>query len=450
MIKRHLHEFLNEWKASPGRRPLILRGARQVGKSTLIREFGKGYDYYLEFNLEKKADRTLFDNLDDLSKTIQLLYLTRGIRPDEDKSHLIFLDEVQEKPALLESLRYFYEDHPHLHVIATGSLLEFSLDKVMRTPVGRVSYADLHPLNFEEYLGALGHQVGLDAYGQLPFPDHLTGPLFDLFHEYVMIGGMPAMVSAYLTADKDLAKVSPLYADLIHAYREDVEKYALSHNHRQAVRHLMDVAPHHMDNRINLSKLGGNAYRSREMRAAFTALEKARLLELVHPTTQTHLPITPALRKRPRLHFLDVGLINHQLGLHAELLSLDDLHAASKGKLVQQVVSQELRSLQQGPGERMAFWVREEGTTSSEVDLVYPYRDLLLPVEIKSGAKGRLRSLHEYMDRCPHGFAVRFYKGPVRMEDMKTRKGKAYKLMSLPYFLAGKLRSYVKWMVGDE
>ena len=137
--------------------------------------------------------------------------------------------------------------------------------------------------------------------------------------------------------------------------------------------------------------------------------------------------------------------MNYQLGLQQELLTIQDLHQSSKGKLVQQIVNQEIKSLDYLPGQKRAFWIREERGTSSEVDIVYPFKNMLIPIEVKSGASGTLRSLHEFMDRCPHSYAVRIYGGKLSIDELNTSKGKKYQLLNLPYFLSAWIPEYLEW-----
>ncbi|MEM7370331.1 MAG: AAA family ATPase [Bacteroidota bacterium] len=446
LIQRSLSTFLHHWKQSRTNLPLILRGARQVGKTTLINEFGKSYEQYLYFNLEKERDSQLFEASHDIDTLIQLLFLSRQLQHNPELNTLIFIDEVQENPQAIEALRYFKEEYPHLDVIATGSLLEFGLNKISRVPVGRVEYAELHPLSFREYLQGMDNQVALDCLEQIPFESPYLSTLYPLFHRYTLIGGMPGIASAYLQ-ENDLSRIRPLYASIIESYKEDVEKYATNDSQKRVIRHIMDTAPYEIDNRIKLNLFGASSFKTREIKEAMNALSKARLLELIYPTTQTQAPIIPDFRKRPRLHFLDIGLVSYQLGLHQELLTIKDLNDSSRGKIVQQVVNQELKAQTILPGTKRAFWVREERGTSAEVDIVYPFRHMLIPIEVKSGASGRLRSLHEFIDRCPHHFAVRMYKGDIRIDELSTRKGKSFRLLNLPYFLAGWLEQYLDWFV---
>jgi len=449
LINRDLHTILLDWKNDTDNLPLILRGARQVGKTTVIEEFGKSYDHYLYFNLEKKDDAGLFDNISDLERTVNLLFVSRRKDRAQEKKTLVFIDEVQERPEVLESLRYFKEDYAHLDIIVSGSLLEFAFGKISRIPVGRVQFLELHPLNFREYLRGIAHQIGIESLNSIPIDNAMTPMFYKLFHQFALVGGMPGIVSPFISNNGDITSVTHLYAGIIESYKQDVEKYASNDQQKKIIRHIMDTAPYEIDNRINLNHFGNSSFKTREIKEAMTALMNARILELIYPTTQTAPPIVSDLKKRPRLHFLDVGLVNYQLNLHQELLSIEDLHSSSRGKLIQQIVNQEIKAQHSLPGKKRAFWVRESRGSTAEVDIVYTYQNMLIPIEVKSGATGTLRSLHEFMDRCDHIFAVRIYGGTLRIDDMKTRNSKSYKLLNLPYFLSGWVEPYLKWFINS-
>lgn len=449
MITRHLYYYLVEWKNSLTRKPLILRGARQVGKTTLINYLGKSYQNYLYFNLEKAADKSLFNSIDNIETTIQLLFIARGKVLIKETPTLIFIDEVQENPKVIESLRYFYEDHPYLHVIVSGSLLEFAIEKIARTPVGRVEFAELHPVNFKEFIEAKSSPAILNLLAQCPLKNEFLTTFFDLFHQYVMVGGMPELLNNYIQ-EKNLSRLPNLYSSIIETYKSDIEKYAKNNTQKNVLRHIMNTVPFEIDNRITFNHFGQSDFKSREVKEALDALEKAKIIELMYPTTHVSLPVIPDFKKSPRLQYLDVGLANFQLGIQSELLTLKDLNDSSRGKLVQQVVVQEMKSIQYLPAQKIHFWVREEHGTSSEVDIVIPYKSLLIPIEVKSGASGSLRSLHEFMDRSNHPYALRFYAGNISVDNLKTRKGKSYKLLNLPYFLAAWTQQYLAWFITDE
>jgi uncharacterized protein len=442
LINRYLHKVLLDWKQSPKRKPIILRGARQVGKTTLVRFFGKSFDQFLYFNLEKKEDNILFGDIENLNATIDLLFLSREKINTKNKTTLLFIDEVQACPQVIEALRYFHEDYPHLYVIVTGSLLEFALNKIQKVPVGRVQYMELHPVSFREYLEASGNIGILEKILEGDINEGLSTLIFKKFHQYALVGGMPEILSLYIE-DHNFSKAFTLYEGIIESYQSDVEQYAKNENQKQVIRHVMKTAPFEIDNRVNLNRFGHSSFSSQSIKEAIYALENARLLKLYFPSTDVTFPITPSLSKRPRLHFLDIGLVNYQMGLHQELLTIDNLLNASKGKLVQQIVYQELKANSHTLQLPFTFWVREENGKSSEVDIIYAYKNYLIPIEIKSGASGTLRSLHEFIDRCPHNFAIRLYNGPIRKETIQSRTGKPYELLNLPYYLGAWLDVYI-------
>jgi uncharacterized protein len=174
-----------DWKKSADRKPLLLQGARQVGKTTLIRSFAKEFDNYIELNLEREADRDLFQT-DDIEKILGAAHLLKGVTSNK-KETFLFIDEIQELPKAIQLLRYFYEKRPDVYVVAAGSLLEFALKEVSSFPVGRIEYLYLYPLNFKEYLGAIQHDGAIDALQTLPVPDFAHNVLLKLFHDYVLL-----------------------------------------------------------------------------------------------------------------------------------------------------------------------------------------------------------------------------------------------------------------------
>ena len=446
LIDRELNNFLERWKKSPSRLPLILRGARQVGKTTLVKEFGKSYTNFLYFNLEIYQDKQLFSNVNKgLKNLLELLFLSREIIYNKESETLIFIDEVQEIPEVIEQLRYFYEEFPQIHVIVTGSLLEFALNRITKVPIGRVEFVTLYPLSFKEFLKANNKEFLINAIEKVPFNANFSDLAKTQFHLYTMIGGMPMIVKQYVQ-DQNFFRTSELYNAIIESYKADVIKYAKSTKEAMIIKSIVDILPYQIDNRINMSNIGGLPYKALEIKESLQKLEFAGWIHVNYPTIQSQMPIIPDLKKRPRLHFLDIGLLNYQLGIHNEYLKVENLHQLSKGKLIQQVVNQELITLDYLNTKKHTFWVREEKGTTSEVDIVYPYKQFLVPIEIKSGASGTLRSLHEFMDRCDHRLAVRIYSGPLALDLLTTRKGKKYSLLNLPYFLTSEIDRYLTWL----
>lgn len=442
MYKRHIFQKVTDWYKSPSRKPLILRGARQIGKSTLVQMFGQQYDHFLSLNLEIKAARDLFERdygIDELIAAI-CFYLNKPVDP-QGKT-LLFIDEIQNSPKAAAMLRYFYEQRNAIHVIAAGSLLETLIDRQVSFPVGRVEYLFMYPMSFSEYLEAAGEEQALKALRQIPTPDFAHEKLLTLFHQYTLVGGMPEAVSAFL-ANKDILAVNRVYENMLTAFMDDVEKYAQNKTMAQVIRHAIAQAPLESGSRIRFQGFGQSHYKSREMGEALRTLEKAMLLKLVYPTTQARLPAMADYKKSPKLQFLDVGFVNHLANLQQYYFNLKDIHSLYRGRIIENIVGQELLATNANLRGQLKFWVREKPQSNAEVDYVVPFKQHLIPVEVKSAKVGRLKSLMQYMEEAEHGHAVRLYAGKIQNDSLKTPSGKAFQLLSLPYYLVGELKNYL-------
>lgn len=448
-FKRSIETHLNRWKLSSARKPLIIRGARQVGKTTLIRDFAKTYAHAIVLNLEKPADRRYFDDFDDVQTILEALFLANNIPSSNASNTLLFIDEIQESPKAIQLLRYFYEEIPTLHVISAGSLLEFAMQKVHSFPVGRVEFLYLHPLNFQEYLQASGKPSLLEQLQQVPVKAFAHQTLMDAFHRYAIIGGMPEVVKTDIEKHS-LSDLSIIYESIWGTYKSDVEKYTSNDTERKIIKHLMDTAPVYLDERIKFQGFGNSSYRSREVGEAFRTLNDAKIVRLIYPTTDMHPPLKSDLKKAPRLQFLDTGLVNHNLNIQAEMLAMDDLNSAYKGAVIPHLVTQELISLQSISAHTPNFWVREKAQSSAEVDLLYTYNKLVIPIEIKSGSTGSLKSLHQFIEAADHPYAIRIYGGALKTERAVTPNKKPYLLLNLPYYAATALHQYIEWFVRQE
>ena len=442
-IQRMAYKELLKWKETSNRKPLIIRGARQVGKTTLIRQFAKEFGNYVELNLERADDRDLFKT-DDINKILNAAYLLKNISPS-DKPTLLFLDEIQESTKAIQLLRYFYEEKPELYVVAAGSLLEFALKKVPSYPVGRVEHLYLHPVNFEEYLGAIKHPSAIDSLQDTPIPDYAHSVLLNLFHEYAIVGGMPEIVNQYIQ-DKNIARLSDTYNGLWQSYKDDIEKYCKNDTEKKVIRYIVEVAPNNID-RIKFERFGNSNYRSREVGEAFRSLNLARIIQLIYPTTSLSPPLEPNIKKSPRLQFLDTGMLNNILSLQGDMIMVRDLNDYYRGKIIHHLICQELISIHNKSVFIPHFWVRDKKGAGSEVDLIYRYGKYLIPIEVKSGAQGKLKSLHQFIDRTNHHYAIRLYAGEYIIERHKTPAGKPYLLMNLPYYLGSKIPEYIDYMI---
>jgi len=449
-FERHAHKHLLEWKESSHRKPLLLRGARQVGKTTLVEHFAKSYTYNITLNLERAADLRYFTDFTDAKTIVEALFATYGIPSAQKAETLLFIDEIQESPTAIALLRYFYEDVPELHLVAAGSLLEHVIRKVKNFPVGRINYLYLQPLNFIEYLEAKQHSRALEEINKLPVESYAQPILKELFHEYAIIGGMPEVVKTYLETNS-LADLGVVYESIWATYKEDVEKYAQNTTDARVIKHIMNTAHLYLDQRIKFQNFGNSNYKSREVGEAMRNLNDARIIQLIYPSTNTSPPIQSDLKKSPRLQFLDTGLVNYELKIQANMLALDDLNTAYKGAVIPHLITQELISLNTLQYKNPNFWVREKAQSSSEVDLIFQANDKIIPIEIKSGKEGKLKSLHQFIEQCEHPCAVRLYAGEFKIEQHQTPiNKKAYLLLNLPYYLGTKIPEYINWFIENH
>jgi len=441
-------DILNEfqlWSEKPDRKPLVLRGARQVGKTTAVQIFGKQFKYFIQLNLEKINDRNYFTLYDRIEDTVAAILFAHNI-PTNAKPILIFIDEIQTEPKAVAWLRYFYEQYPNLYVIAAGSLLETLLEAKNTFPVGRVEYLVMRPVSFSEFLGAIGEHQALEALNEIPLPNFAHPKLLNLFHTYALIGGMPEIVQRF-AEHRDITRLKPIYNTLLTAYQDDVQKYASGKVRTQILHHCIQQIFLEAGKRIKFQGFGQSYYSSKDIGEALRILQKAMLCNLVYPSTQTELPPLPNLKKQPYLQVLDTGLVNYFCGLQEGLIGTKDLSDAYRGRVIQHWVGQQILSTLHYPLDQLHFWVREKNQSDAEVDYILPFKGMLIPLEVKSGSTGTLRSLQAFMDVAQHDMALRLYAGELKLHPISTAQGKNYRLLNLPYFLGEKLEAYLRWMV---
>lgn len=446
MFYRTILNELESWANKTERKPLILRGARQVGKTTAVQMFSAQFDQYIYLNLELPEERLLFEKEHPFGKLIDALFFYAN-KDRSNKRTLVFIDEIQNSPPAVSLLRYFYEKSPHLFVIAAGSLLESLIDNTLSFPVGRVEYLAIRPLTFVEFLNAVGENRSLELLNAYPVPGYAHSKLTELFRMYTIIGGMPEIVSNY-GQYRDFVRLNKIYEQLIVSYSDDVEKYGKNQTTKEVMRYVIGSAFQYAATRITFEKFGNSNYKSREMGEAFKTLEKTMLLKLVYPVENLRLPVVPNLRKAPKLQLLDTGLVSNSAGLQKELFTSDLIEDVFRGKIAEHIIGQELIGASSSVRAVLHFWTSERRNSQAELDFVHPYNDLLIPIEVKAGASGKLRSLHQFVDAAPHPWAVRFYSGESIVEDAKTIAGKKYKLINLPHYLAGQLDKVLNETIG--
>jgi predicted AAA+ superfamily ATPase len=444
-MKRAVYGDLKAWLADTRRKPLILRGARQVGKTWLVRELARERGLaLLEMNFERDPLQARAFEAADPRRVFSDLALQMDHRAAPEDS-LLFIDEIQAAPEVLARLRWFAEEMPELPVVAAGSLLEFALAEFAHSmPVGRVSYAYVEPLGFPEYL---------EAHDQAPLLERLRGwqpgeeisptvhdKAWEWFDRYQMVGGMPAVVAADAQG-ADAKTCRDIQRDLLHTYQDDFSKYAGRIDTRVLRQVLLRVVAS-LGEKFVYSSVGegvklDSARRSLEMLAA------ARLCKLIPHTAANGLPL--AAEKNDRLRkatLLDVGLA-HALWNTPALTHFprwENLAPAIRGGLSEQMAAQQLYLASGGfTREGQLFHWRREGGRSGEIDYLLELHGMILPVEVKSGAAGAMKSLHQFMHDKQLPLALRLDRNPPSQQVMavSTTQGQAvrYSLLNLPHYL---------------
>lgn len=437
MFGRDIIIELRHWAEKRNRKPLVLRGARQVGKTSVVNEFGREFENYLYVNLEIRELHDLFTNVTNVKELLVDLFAIKGLLQREGRT-LLFIDEIQNSPQAVALLRYFYEELPHIYVVAAGSLLESLIDTHISFPVGRVEYMAMHPCSFREFLSASGNDMLRRRIEENPLKSiGFHEKLIQMFNRYALIGGMPEIVAQYIE-QKDIIALNDTFDSLLFGYRDDVEKYARNRTQTEVIRHILTAGWTEAASTITLGRFAGSEYRAREMGEAFATLEKAMLLELAYPVTQTELPLLPERQRAPKLLWLDSGLVNYAAGIQKEVFAAKDVLDAWRGRLAEHLVAQELLTLSHRFGQQRNFWVRQKTGASAEVDFVWQYESRLIPIEVKSGNNAHLRSLHSFVEHSQNcKLAVRIWSQPYSVNDVTTSTGRTFTLLNVPFYLVG-------------
>jgi predicted AAA+ superfamily ATPase len=431
-MKRNIYKELLVWKTSSTRKPLLLRGARQVGKSHLLRAFGKSeFENLIEINFELQPEyKALFQNSLDPAVITRGIALTSGKAILEGQS-LLFFDEIQACPEAITSLRYFYEKMPRLHVIGAGSLVEFALEsEKISMPVGRVQSLFLYPFSFQEFLAAKNESLFLqsmknevDLFEPIQKTVHEKG--LNLVREYSIVGGMPEALSTYFHKAESL-QYRRVQLDLMQTFRDDFGKYARRAQHRYLEKVFLS-APALLSKDFKYSLID-REIQSRDLKGALLLLEKAGILRRIKASSGAGLPLEAhADEKRFKLMFLDIGLALAALGLDTELALADDFTAINAGAVAEQFVAQELLGNSVAyEAKQLYYWAKTKKGSSAEVDFLYPYKKFIFPIEVKSGATGKLKSMKAFLEQYEAPFGIRISSHHLSFTD---------RILSVPFYL---------------
>ena len=419
MFRKSMDNLVN-WKNSKDRKPLIIRGARQVGKTWLMKEFGKtNYEKYAYINFDNNERmESLFNGNLDLERIITALQIETGVKI-EAKNTLIIFDEVQEVPRALTSLKYFYENAPEYHVVAAGSLLGVALHPGTSFPVGKVNFMDLYPLNFLEFIRAMGNDDLIKLLESKDFSliTSFKGKYIDLLKQYYYIGGMPAVVASFIEAS-DFGKVREIQKEILLAYEQDFSKHA-PNEAVPRIRMLWSSTPAQLakENRKFIYGLIRRGARAREYELAMTWLIDCGLVYKVSRITKPDMPLMAYQDFNAfKLFILDVGLLSAMSELDIKsLLNGNRLFEEFKGALTEQYVLQQLIASREITP---YYWSAEKA--SAEIDFIFQSEMNIVPLEVKAAENLQAKSLKSYCQKYKPTYAIRTSMSDYRQEEWLT------------------------------
>lgn len=453
LIKRHEINYLINWTAQRQRKPLILRGARQVGKSTAVRQLAIAAALDLiELNFERNPEYREAFKSPEPAKILPILELLTGQAVRAGKS-LLFLDEIQAAPEALAALRYFYEEMPELHVIAAGSLLEFTLAAAkFSMPVGRVEYFYLGPLQFEDFLEAMGEPAMAAALRTTTYAQLFKGSVqvqavhekyLALLRQFWVVGGLPEAVANF-AEQRNFSAVGRVHQSVVATYRDDFSKY--SHGTlRERVQLVFDKLPHMVGRKFKYVQVSSD-HRAGELATALQQLCMARVAFKVQHTSANGVPLAAEVGERYfKALYLDVGLMCSALKLSLLDLTREDLTLVNAGAMAEQFIGQHLLysgAWYEAPA--LYYWLREARGAASEVDYVISPGQRVVPIEVKKGKTGTLKSMQRFLQEKNCTLGLRFNSDLPTLLNHAARPDAdaplGYRLLSLPHYWVGQTR----------
>ena len=454
-MHRQQLQFLYTWLRNKNRKPLIIRGARQVGKSTLVELFARQHQQALRnVNLERHPELADIFSGKDPEQIIQQIEFLPNMGSISNDT-LLFLDEIQAVPEAIPALRYFYEDMPEFPVVSAGSLLEFAMaDHAFSMPVGRIQYLHMGPMTFSEFLLAMDEER-LQNFIHHYEPGQEIGEvvhhrLLHLLRSYYYVGGMPEAVAVF-TESRSYKDVSEVHNSIIETYRDDFPKYAGSRNLNRMLT-VFNFAARNVGVKIKYSAISPRD-QSVTIKKDIELLSMARVIGKVIHSHCSGLPLQADLEEKVyKLLFLDIGLMNAICGLDwLSISQMEEIKLINQGAIAEQFIGQHLQAiLADKPNRELNYWLREGRASNAELDFVIGIGGNIIPIEVKSGATGTLKSLHQFMATKKAPLAIRFDTNLPTVHQIdavininKQRKQIKYPLISLPLYLVERLESIV-------
>lgn len=410
-ISRKIETTLRDWQKSTDFKPILLRGARQVGKTSVVRHFSKSFTSFVEINFEESPEfKTLFESNLSIESICEQIEILTGITLNDGKT-LLFIDEIQACPDAIKALRFFYEKRPNLHVIAAGSLLEFALAELPSFGVGRIRSIFVYPLSFEEFLSALGEDKLRDYLGKANFDQAISEPIHAKLQQvhktFLLIGGMPEAVKAYARG-KSLLEIQRVLDDLVISIQADFDKYKARFPAVRLIEVFNTVAAQ-TGNKFTYS-YSGASLNYPQIKEALQLLQLAGLIYPVSHSASNGIPLGAEVNpKKTKMLLFDTGIYQRTLGLNlGELILAQDVTLVNKGSIAELCVGIELVKNQDPYNKQyLYYWQREAKNSQAEVDYVLQLGSKIIPIEVKSGTKGRMQSLYSFIDEKKSAFGLR-------------------------------------------
>ncbi|MDR1756343.1 MAG: ATP-binding protein [Culturomica sp.] len=408
--KRSIDTVLLVWKTNPDRKPLLIRGARQVGKSSSVEQFGACFEHFVPVNFEKTKNlQSLFDGDLDV-KEICLKLSVQFNTPIIPGKTLLFFDEIQICPNAIVALRYFYEDYPELHVIAAGSLLEFALEELPTFGVGRIDSLFMYPFSFQEFMFACGEERLWNQVCQSS-PEKPLAPVFhekcsELLKKYLLIGGMPAAISNFLK-NNDILQVQKVLDSLIVSFQDDFAKYK-KRVPTLLLREVFEAIVKQAGGKFIYSKAAATSQYN--IKQAVNMLIMAGLVIPVVSSSANGIPLgAEANHKKTKMLLLDTGIFQRLLGLElSDFLFSNDFETINKGFIAEQFAGLELiKNSSPYTAENLYFWTREKEKSQAEIDYLIQKNGTIIPIEVKSGKSGKMQSMHLFLAEKQAEYGIR-------------------------------------------
>lgn len=443
LYHRQLQEIINQrFKDVPGK-PVLITGMQNSGKTTLAKQCSAPFRQYIMIDLTIAQYRRLFQDKETPDTVLKSLFFLSG-QDFQQRGTLIFLKEIYRCNEAIDWFRHWITRPFPFQLMASASFLSDGIIKLRAELEPQASHFYLPPFTFREFLDSGEDLTVRDAFRETPVPRYAYEKLLKIFHLYSLTGGMPEIVAS-IREFPEMTKVNPIYEKILEGISRLVNQESATRKTAVLNEEILQNIFPFAASRILFNNFGNVGAGSREIARSMRFLERFMIIQLIYPMTSTGEGSQPKKNLSPRLHIGDTGLVNYFSGIQHTLYLSQDMNAVFQGQIARQVVGQEI--LAGGEKSELVFWTRAKSQSTAEVDFIVPYQGFQIPVVVRSGEPGKLRSLHMFLEEAPHPFAVRLWSGPISVGQHQTIRGKRYFLLNLPYFLSSRINEHLKGFI---